>query len=99
VQVPLTELAEYAQLPEHFRYEQPLGLGLIRLKNPMLNCVDGSGDGVSVYAAAAGLIDRINENEAQLAGEFRRGESRIITSSDMLDRDQKLSEHLHQVLR
>ena len=94
VQVPLTEVAEYAQLPEYYRYEQPMGLGLVRLKNPMLNCVDGSGDGVSVYAAAAGLIDSINENEAQLAGEFRRGESRIITSSDMLDRDQKLSEHL-----
>lgn len=74
--VSLTEVEEYAHLPERFCYDQGLGLGLVRLKNPMLNCVDGSCDGVSVYAAAAGLIRSIDENEAQLKGEFRRGESR-----------------------
>ena len=94
VRVPLTEVEEYAHLPEQFIYEAALGIGLVRVKNPMLNCVDGSADGVSVYAAAAGLIRAIDENEAQLRGEFRRGESRIILSGDMLDRDQKLSEHL-----
>ena len=94
VQVPLTELEEYAYLPERYRYETPVGLGLIRVKTPMLNCVDGSGDGVSIYAAAVGLIHNINENEAQLTGEFRRGESRVIVSADMLDRDKGLSDHL-----
>jgi hypothetical protein len=50
----------------------------------MLNCVDGSSDGVSVYAAAAGLIRAIDCNEAQLSGDFERGQSRIVVSRDML---------------
>jgi len=68
-------------------------VGLVRMKTPMLNCVDGSRDGVSVYAAAAGLIRSINENEAQLSGEFTRGESRVIVSRDMLT-DGQLQDHL-----
>ena len=93
-QVPLSELAEYANLQEHYRYEVPLGgIGLVRLKTPMLNCVDGSQDGVSVYAAVAGLIQNIDENEAQMNGEFSRGESRVIVSADML-RDGQLQDHL-----
>ena len=50
----------------------------------MLNCVDGSQEAVSVYAAAAELIGNIDENEAQLSGEFERGQSRIVVSGDML---------------
>ena len=64
----------------------------------MVNCVDGGTDPVSVYAAAVGLIHNINRNEAQINGEFERGESRIITSSDMLKRDKNgnrsFSDHL-----
>jgi len=59
-------------------------VGLVDVKTPMVNCVDGSADPVSVYAAAVGLIRNINRNEAQLNGEFERGESRIIVSQDML---------------
>lgn len=87
-QVPLAQHTEYAALPEEYRYGQPIGsVGLVRLKTPMLNCVDGSADGVSVYAPAVGLIGCINENEAQLRGEFRRGQSRIIASRDLLRDD------------
>lgn len=93
-QVPLNQVPEYANLQEHYRYEVPLyGVGMVRLKTPMLNCVDGSQDGVSVYAAVAGLIRNIDENEAQMNGEFSRGESRVILSSDML-RDGQLQDHL-----
>ena len=92
--VSLSQVAKYAGLPAKYRYTIPLGLGLVQLKTPAVNCVDGSADGVSIYAAAAGLIRSIDENEAQLKGEFRRGESRIIASADMLDRDKQLSEHL-----
>lgn len=93
-QVSLNEISAYAGLQERYRYEKPLGgTGLVRLKTPMLNCVDGSRDGVSVYAAVAGLIRNIDENEAQMNGEFSRGESRVIVSSDML-RDGKLQDHL-----
>lgn len=83
--VPLSAHPLYAQLPERYTYETPLGLGLVRLKTPMLNCVDASPDGVSVYAAAAGLIRAIDENEQQLSGEFSRGQSRIFVSADLLD--------------
>ena len=62
-------------------------IGLARVKLPVVNCVDGSADGVSVYAAAAGLIHNIDRNEAQLCGEFDRGESRIIASRDLLGKE------------
>lgn len=87
-QVPLGCRPEYALLPESYRFEQPIGsVGLVRLKTPMLNCVDGSFDGVSVYAPAADLIACIDENEAQLRAEFQRGQSRILASRDLLRDD------------
>lgn len=94
-QVSLATLEQYRELPDSYTYPEPLHcVGLVRVKTPMLNCVDGSADGVSLYAAAVGLIENINRNEAQLCGEFDRGESRIITSRDLLSRDGSLSEHL-----
>lgn len=85
VQVGLGELPAYAELQEEYTFTQPVGsVGLITTKTPMVNCVDGSADGVSAYAAAVGLISNINRNEAQLNGEFRRGESKVIVSADML---------------
>ena len=93
-QVSLGEHPDYAALQECYRFEVPLGgVGMIRMKTPMLNCVDGSQEGVSVYASAAGLIRNIDENEAQMKGEFSRGESRVILSRDML-RDGQLQDHL-----
>lgn len=83
--VPLATLARYAALPEGYTFPQPLGgLGLARLKTPVENCVDGSQDGVSIYAPAVGLIHSIDRNEALLNGEFERGQSRIIASNDLL---------------
>lgn len=85
-QVPLGVHPLYAALPERFVFEgQARGLGLIRVKNPGANCVDGSCEGVSVYAPAVKLLELLEENEEQLAGEFRRGQSRIVVSADMLD--------------
>lgn len=93
-QVPLSQHPGYGALQESYRFEVPLGgTGLVRMKTPMLNCVDGSADGVSVYAAVAGLIRNIDANEAQMNGEFTRGESRVILSADML-RDDRLQDHL-----
>lgn len=84
-QVPLSKLPQYADLQEEYTFTKPVGsIGLVRVKTPMVNCVDGSPDGVSIYAAATGLIRNINRNEAQLNGEFKRGESRVIVSSDLL---------------
>lgn len=87
-QVSLSECSRYKQLFSGYRYEKPVhSVGLVQVKCPILNCVDGSADGVSVYAPAVGLIANIDENEAQLRGEFNRGQSRIIASRDMLKTD------------
>ena len=83
--VPLATLVRYEALPEEYTFPEPLGgLGLARLKTPLANCVDGTRDGVSVYAPAVGLIRNIDRNEALLNGEFDRGQSRIIASADLL---------------
>ena len=94
-QVPLSALPQYKDLAQRYTYPVPLGgIGLVRLRTPMLNCVDGSSEGVSVYAPAVDLIRNIDRNEAQLCGEFDRGESRIITSRDLLDEQMGLTDHL-----
>lgn len=93
-QVSLNSLPQYAALPDLYTFPQPIfSIGLANLRTPMENCVDGSQDAVSVYAAVTGLIHNININEAQLNGEFKRGESRIIVSEDMF----RLDEHGHRV--
>jgi hypothetical protein len=56
--------------------------------------VDGSPDAVAVFAPASQLIHAIDENEAQLSGEFQRGQSRVFLSRDLLDREGELSENL-----
>ena len=84
-QVKLSENPLYAELPASFTYPEPVSsVGLVPVKMPVVNCVDGSNRGVAVFAAAADLIANIDENEQQLRGEFQRGESRIIASRDML---------------
>lgn len=91
--VSLTACPAYGALPSRYVFDRDVGMGLARLKMPMLNCVDGSAGGVSIYAAAAGLIRSADENQAQLSGEFDRGQSRIIVSADML-RGKQLQDHL-----
>lgn len=68
-------------------------VGLVPVKTPMLNCVDGSKQGISLYAAAVGLIHAIDRNEHLLQQEFERGQSRIIASRDLL-RDGALQDNL-----
>lgn len=86
--VPLATLTRYAELQEAYTFPEPVrSVGLVPVIVPTENCVDGSNDAVSVYAAAVGLIHNINRNEAQLNGEFERGKSRIVASSDMFRKD------------
>lgn len=86
--VALHSLERYKELPDEYTFPEPLGgLGLVWLKTPIENCVDGSPDGVSVYAPAVGLIHNIDHNESLLNGEFDRGQSRIIASADLLRKD------------
>lgn len=87
VRVPLALLPKYENLPEEYTFTERLdSVGLVFLKTPIENNVDGSADGVSVYSAAAGLIHNINRNEAQLSGEFERGKSRVFISDDLANR-------------
>lgn len=89
-EVALSTLPEYEALAEEYTFREPVGsVGLISVRTPVLNCVDGSADAVSVYAAAAGLIRAIDRNMAQLNGEFERGKSRIIVSADMMRKDER----------
>lgn len=86
--VPLSELPQYAALVPEYTYTEPLGgLGLIHMRTPIENTVDGSPDGVAVYAAAVDLIRNIDINEAQINGEFDRGESKVFASADLMKRD------------
>ena len=85
IEVPLNTLDKYAELEPTLTLPEPVySVGLIPFRCPAENCVDGSLDAVSVYAAAAGLIHNINRNEAQINNEFENGRSRIIVSADML---------------
>lgn len=94
-QVQLSEHPAYTGLLPRYTYEHPLhSVGLARLYTPMVNCVDGSREPVSVYAAAEGLIRSIDRNEALLCEEFERGQSRIIASKDLLDGQKGLTDNL-----
>ncbi|MEA4933706.1 MAG: hypothetical protein VB071_09070 [Lawsonibacter sp.] len=89
INIPLNTLDKYADLvPINKLASAPLwSLGLIPIKCPAENCVDGSEDGVSVYAPAAGLIRNININEKQINIEFENGESRLVVSNDLMEKD------------
>ena len=82
-EVDLSALLKYEQLQPEIVLPGVGNIGMAYVKTPLLNCVDMSMDGVSVYAPAVGLIRNINRNEAQLNDEFDNGASRIIASSDM----------------
>jgi A118 family predicted phage portal protein len=92
-EVELREHPAYRHLAKQWRCQME-GVGMVRVKTPMVNCIDGSADGVAVFAPATELIAAIDENEAQLRGEFLRGQSRIIVSRDLLDKEKNLSDNL-----
>lgn len=88
VETMLSELDKYAALEPVLVLPQPVGsLGLVPVRTPLENCVDGSPDCVSVYAPAARLIHLVGVNEAQINGEFERGKSRLVVSGDLLKTD------------
>ena len=84
--VGLGTLEKYAGLKPQLMLPGVEGLGLVSLRMSLENCVDGSSEPVSVYAAAAGLIHSINRNERQLSREFENGQSRVFASADLLSR-------------
>ena len=92
--VALSSHPLYKGLAESYRFMGLGGLGMARMKVPSLNCVDGSPEGVAIFAPAVELIRNIDKNEAQLCGEFTRGESRVFASADLIDSENGLADHL-----
>lgn len=86
-EVPLSTIARYAGLEPVIALPGIGNIGMAHIKTPLLNCIDMTQDGVSVYAPAVRLIENINRNEAQLNDEFDNGKSKIIASEDMLRKD------------
>lgn len=86
-EVPLSAIARYAGLEPVITLPGIGNIGMAHIKTPLLNCIDMTQDGVSVYAPAVRLIENINRNEAQLNDEFDNGKSKIIASEDMLRKD------------
>ncbi|MEG0178033.1 MAG: hypothetical protein RR654_00620 [Oscillospiraceae bacterium] len=88
--VSLSALGRYANLPQSYTYKNPLGgLGVICMRLPIVNCIDGSHDGVSIFEPAVGLIYNAYRNEKLLNNEFEKGQSRIIASSDVIATDER----------
>ena len=83
----LSALEQYAKLQPVLVIPGMYNLGMAQLVSPTSNTVDGSLDGVSVYAPAMGLINSIDTNEKQINDEFENGRSRIIASVDLLKKD------------
>ena len=93
-EVALNSHPAYGDFLPRYTFREPVGsVGLVRMKTPQFNCVDGSNEGVSVYAPAVGLIEAIDRNEYLLNGEFERGQSRVFASRDLL-RDEGLQDNL-----
>ena len=83
--MPLASLPQYERLEDEYTFAVPIdGVGMVFLRMPITNCVDGSADGVSIYEPAMGLIHRINENELQFSREFELGRMRVVASADIL---------------
>ena len=93
-EISLRSCPKYKDFLPAFTFPKPTwSVGFVPVKTPMLNCVDGSNQGISLYAAAVGLIHAIDRNEFLLQEEFERGQSRIIASRDLL-RDGQLQDNL-----
>ncbi len=86
-EAPLDTLPQTAGLKPNLLLPGVPGVGLAALRTPLLNCVDGSADAVSVFAPAVGLIHSLARTERQLQQEFANGASRVFASEDLLRED------------
>lgn len=84
VKTPLTDLPQYADIPPIFTLPLPLdNLGLIPIKTPMANSVDGSKDGVGVYGAAAKKIQTQYGHEQRTEDEYELTSPSVLMSDDL----------------
>ena len=86
--VPLGSISEYADLQPTFCFPLALdGTGLISVKMPTVNCVDGSQDGVSIYAAAVKEILKLYDHETRSQDEYDLTAPHLVASIDVQRRD------------
>lgn len=87
-EIPLGDVAQYASLKASARYPTPIySIGLIQAKMTAVNMIDGSDDGISIFAPSAYTIQLLNEHEAQYKVEFKNARSRVIVSEEFLRSD------------
>lgn len=82
---------ELAELYENLQQTVVLpidNLGLAHIKMPMVNCVDGSKNGVSVYAAATEEILTLYWHENRTNDEYELTQPHMAISVDLLDKDE-----------
>ncbi len=88
--IPLSSVKKYAGLESSVTFSVPIwNLGLVPVKCPMENCVDGSDDGVSVYAAAAGEILNVYKHAKRTDNEYELTEPHMAVSEDVFHKDEK----------
>lgn len=64
-------------------------LGLIPVKLPIKNCVDGSEDGVSIYAMAVKEIRKLYKHDARTEDEYELTAPHLVASIDVQRRNKK----------
>ena len=82
--VSLSVLDDWAELPEEIEYPTMKVLDVGYYKNPVINNIDGSFCGVSIYSEAIDIIKRIDVQGARLDWEFESGERAIHVDSAAL---------------
>lgn len=86
--VPLSTLQDYAALVPSFTFQQPMhSLGLIACKTPMVNCVDGSKEAVSLYAAAAEEIKCTYNHAERMNWEYEATRPKLVVVNDIVTMD------------
>lgn len=86
--VPLWSVPEYSELEESTTIPQPtFSLGLIQCDMPMVNCVDGSKEPVSLYAAAVKEIICAYRHAERTEWEYAATRPKLIVTDDIVMKD------------
>lgn len=82
--VPMDTVAEWAKLPEEVSYPGMTLMDFGYYRNPVINHIDDTNCGVSIYDKAIDIIERADNQGARLDWEFGSGERALHVSSTIL---------------
>lgn len=91
-QIELSEVEEWANLPEQIMYQGLNGPDFGYYRNPIPNTVDGSHCGVSIFDSAISLIKDADTQHARLNWEFESGERAIHVDDIALQPKEKIGQ-------